>query len=127
MEPISIGEETNIQDGVIIHALGGTGVSIGPGSSVAHGAIIHGPCQIGANCFVGFNTVVYNATLGEGVVIMHQALVEEVSVPDGLYVPSMTAVRSEAEVGALTEAGPDVRAFVERVRLMNLRLVEAKR
>ena len=94
---------------------------------LSFGAAIHEPCEIGANCFVGFNTVVYNATLGDGVVIMPQTLVEGVTVPDGLYAPSMTAVRSEDEVGALTETGPDTRAFVEKVRATNVRFVEARR
>jgi carbonic anhydrase/acetyltransferase-like protein (isoleucine patch superfamily) len=56
--PIIIGSEANIQDGVVLHALGGTGVDIGPGTSVAHGAFIHGPCETGSGCIIGFNSVV---------------------------------------------------------------------
>jgi carbonic anhydrase len=66
VEAIVIESEVNIQDGVIIHALGGSPVRIGKGSSLAHGAVIHGPCSVGENCFVGFKTVVFKADLGQG-------------------------------------------------------------
>ena len=127
VKPIVIGDESNIQDGVIIHALGGTRVNIGRGSSVAHGAVVHGPCEIGANCFVGFNSVVYGASLGNGVVVMHQALVEGVVIPEGLYVPSLTAVRCQADVSRLMEVPPDVRDLVDKVRRTNIYLAETQR
>ena len=84
--PVIIGQHSNIQDCAVIHALGGTSVKIGPGTSIAHAAVIHGPCEIGPNSFVGFNSVVFKASLGDGVVVMHQALVEDVHVPAGMYV-----------------------------------------
>jgi hypothetical protein len=56
VEAIVIEAEVNIQDGVIIHALGGSPVRIGKGSSLAHGAVVHGPCKVGENCFIGFKT-----------------------------------------------------------------------
>ena len=122
--PIVVGEGINIQDGVVIHALGGTGVTIGVGTSIAHGAIVHGPCTLGTDCFVGFNAVVYNATLGDGVVVMHQVLVEGVAVPDGVHIPSMAAVRCEADVLRLEPVTTDVVTFAERVRLTNTRLAK---
>lgn len=66
VQPIVVCEGANVQDCVVIHALGGTGVRIGPGSSIAHAAIIHGPRKIGEGCFVGFNSAVFRATLGDG-------------------------------------------------------------
>ena len=47
VQSIEIGDECNIQDGVIVHALGGTHVTIGRQTSLAHGCIIHGPCTLG--------------------------------------------------------------------------------
>ncbi len=125
--PITIGAEANVQDGVILHALGGTGVTIGPGTSLAHGAVVHGPCSIGRGGFVGFNSVLFDATLGTRVVVMHAALVEGVSVPDDLYVPSMTAVCCQVDVRPLRPASPEELAFAARVRLTNTRLAEAGR
>lgn len=72
--PIVVGRGANVQDCVVVHALGGTQVKIGPGSSIAHPAVVHGPCEIGSNCFVGFNSVVFRSTLGDDVVVMHQSL-----------------------------------------------------
>ncbi|MFW6236718.1 MAG: gamma carbonic anhydrase family protein, partial [Desulfovibrionales bacterium] len=51
VKAIVVESEVNIQDGVIIHALGGSPVRIRNGASVAHGAVIHGPCEVGENCF----------------------------------------------------------------------------
>ncbi len=56
--PIRVGNETNIQDGVIVH---GTfekcGTSIGRRVSVGHGAILHG-CQIGDETLIGMGSLV---------------------------------------------------------------------
>lgn len=125
--PITIGAEANVQDGVILHALGGTGVAIGSGTSLAHGAVIHGPSSIGAGCFVGFNSVVFNATLGTNVIVMHGALVEGVSVPDGLCVPSMAAVCCQNDVRGLRPASPEELAFAARVHLTNTCLAKTGR
>ena len=44
VQPIMIEAESNIQDGVLIHSMGGASVRIGPKASIAHGVVIHGPC-----------------------------------------------------------------------------------
>ena len=64
MEPIVIGANSNIQDGVVIHSKAGAAVQIGENSSIAHRSIIHGPCVIGARVFVGFNSVLFNCKIG---------------------------------------------------------------
>jgi len=119
VQPIVVEENANIQDGVIVHALGGTGVRIGARSSVAHGAIVHGPCRIGEDCFVGFGSVVFKAELRDGVIVMHSALVEGVTIPSGRFVASKMAVRCEADVGALAIASEEFAAFARRVSQTN--------
>jgi carbonic anhydrase/acetyltransferase-like protein (isoleucine patch superfamily) len=123
--PITVGDQRNVQDQVVLHAVGGTRVDVAHGTSVAHGAVVHGPCKIGEGCFIGFNSVVFGATLGAGVVVCHQALVEGVTVPAGLCVPSMQAVCCQDDVPGLEPAGPDMSAFAEKVRQANLLLVDA--
>lgn len=76
VEPIFIESEVNIQDGVIIHALGGSPARIASGVTLAHGAVVHGPCDVGENCFIGFRSVVFKASLDRSVVI-------EQSMPGG--------------------------------------------
>jgi len=125
VEPIIVGEEANVQDCVVIHALGGTAVKIGPRSAIAHAAIIHGPCEIGTGCFVGFGAVVFKATLGNGVMVMHRALVEGVAVPSGLCVPSMAVVNSQQHVRSLAPATPEMASFAKEVVQTNKSLAEA--
>ncbi len=124
VEAIVIESEVNIQDGVIIHALGGSPVHIGNGVSLAHGSVIHGPCHVGNSCFVGFKSVVFKARIGEGVVIQHQALVEGVEIPDRMHVPSMAGVLTEADVQALKPVTAELSAFAEKVRKTNVFLAE---
>jgi carbonic anhydrase/acetyltransferase-like protein (isoleucine patch superfamily) len=124
--PVVVGPGANVQDGVIIHALGGTGVSIGAGTSVAHAAVIHGPCGIGEDCFVGFGSVVFGSDLGRGVAVMHRCLVEAVVVPAGRLVPSGAVVRGPDDVQVLTETDADTRSFMERVRRTNVELAKAQ-
>ncbi len=124
VEAIIIESKANIQDGVIIHALGGTPVRVGKGASLAHGAVVHGPCDVGENCFIGFKSVVFKSSLGPGVIVLHQALVEGVTIPEKMHVPSMTAVMTEADVHALQPASSELTAFADKVRKTNVFLAE---
>jgi len=119
ISPIVVHHHANVQDHAIVHALGGTGVTIGPRSSLAHAAIVHGPCQIGADCFIGFGSVVFSATLGDGVVVMHRALVEHATIASKLHLPSMMGVRNEEEAKQLTPATADMTTFASKVTKVN--------
>ena len=94
MEPIRIGRGSNIQDGVVIHSKSGAAVTIGARTSIAHRSIVHGPCQIGDEVFVGFNSVLFNCTVGSRSVIRHNSVLEGCSLPEGFHVPSTTSVHS---------------------------------
>jgi carbonic anhydrase/acetyltransferase-like protein (isoleucine patch superfamily) len=95
--PLYIGSNTNIQDGVILHGLVGRRIQVGGKSysvfigkevSVAHGTLIHGPCYIADNIFVGFNAIVYNAIVGKGSFISYNAVVTNgVQIPPIRFVP----------------------------------------
>ncbi|GAL34712.1 carbonic anhydrase gamma class [Vibrio maritimus] len=65
MEPITIKRDTNIQDGVVIHSKAGAAVTIGERSSIAHRSIIHGPCEVQDDVFIGFNSVVFDTVIGK--------------------------------------------------------------
>ena len=59
--PITIGENSNVQDNCVIHEK----TVVGKGCSIGHGAILHG-CTVGDNCVVGMGAIVLNgAVLGE--------------------------------------------------------------
>jgi carbonic anhydrase/acetyltransferase-like protein (isoleucine patch superfamily) len=61
-ESISIGPNTNIQDGAIIHADPGFPTTIGSNVSVGHQAVLHG-CTIGSTCLIGIQSVVLNGAI----------------------------------------------------------------
>ena len=119
--PIIIAAECNVQDGVIIHALAGTEVTVGPRTSLAHGAIVHGPCSLGAGCFVGFGAVVFKATVGPGVFIATRAVVEGVDVPANAFIPSCT-IASPDEVSQLAATDQPQREFMAEVVRTNIKL-----
>ena len=123
VKAIVVEAECNVQDGVIIHALAGTQVTIGRRTSLAHGAIVHGPCSLGERCFVGFGAVVFKAKVGPGVFIAARAVVEEVDVPANTFIPSFAFI-SQDRFGRLRKTNPHERGFMEEVVEVNLRLAE---
>ena len=58
-DAITIGNRTNIQDGVIIHVDSGTPVTVGEDNVVGHRAILHG-CSIGNNNLIGIGSMIMN-------------------------------------------------------------------
>ena len=97
---VTIGRQTNIQDGVIIHVDPESPVTIGDGVVVGHGAIIHA-CTVGDRSLVGMGAIVLNdAVIGKDCLIGAGALVTGGTViPDG-----MLALGSPAKIRrAVTE------------------------
>ena len=86
-EPITIGEGSNVQDGAIIHTDPGYACSIGKKVTVGHMAMLHG-CSIGDGSLIGIGSVVLNgAKIGKNCIIGSKALVTEgMDVPDGSMV-----------------------------------------
>ena len=86
-EPITIGEGSNVQDGAIIHTDPGYACNIGKKVTVGHMAMLHG-CSIGDGSLIGIGSVVLNgAKIGRNCIIGSKALVTEgMDVPDGSMV-----------------------------------------
>ncbi len=120
---IIIGSDCNIQDNVVIHSLTKSKVLIGSGTSIGHGSIIHGPCEIGERCFVGFGSVVFKSILGDDAMIMHRVLVEDAVVPKRGLVRSGTTVNG-IEGHIFAEVCSEMKDFSERVRNVNMRLAK---
>ena len=118
-QPIFIGAGSNVQDGVVVHALetfddghaieanlvhvGGRSyaVYVGPSVSIAHQAQIHGPAAIGENTFVGMQSLVFRAEVGPNCVLEPRALVMGVKVASGRYVPAGAVIRTQEQADAL--------------------------
>lgn len=86
-DTIIIGEDSNIQDGAVLHTDHGIKLKVGRGVTVGHKVMLHG-CEIGDYSLVGINAVVLNgAKIGKHCLIGANALVtENMDVPDGAVV-----------------------------------------
>lgn len=117
--PIIIGDECNIQDGVVFHGLEGSSIELGKRVSIAHGAVVHGPMKIGNDSFVGFNAVVHASTLGEKCFVAHGAVVIGVKLADGKFVPPATLVDTQYKADALGYIPDNLRYFNDEVIRVN--------
>lgn len=84
---ITIGEESNIQDGCVLHTDPGIPLTIGTGVTVGHMAMLHG-CTIGNNSLIGIKSVILNrAIIGKNCIIGANTLIPEgKTIPDGSLV-----------------------------------------
>lgn len=124
VKPIVIEAQCNVQDGVIIHALAGTSVKIGPRTSVTHGSIVHGPCILGEQCFIGFGATLYNIKAGNDVFVAARAIVQDVDLPAKTFVPPGSSAICPKQVSELGLIGASETKFMKKVVDANLKLVE---
>jgi carbonic anhydrase/acetyltransferase-like protein (isoleucine patch superfamily) len=84
---ITIGENSNIQDGSVLHSDDGVPLTIGKNVTVGHKVMLHG-CTIGDNSLIGINAVILNnAKIGKNCLIGANTLIPEGKViPDGSLV-----------------------------------------
>lgn len=121
---IIIMDNCNIQDRVIMHALEGTSVEVEENTSLTHGCIVHGPCKIGKNCFIGFNTVIFNAQLGNNVFIKNSAVIEGVNIPEERFVPNGSVIDSKDKVDVLELVTNELKLFSKKIVEANLDLLK---
>jgi len=105
-EAIEIGENSNVQDGAILHTDLGHPLTVGRGVTIGHRAVLHG-CTVGEGSLIGIGAIVLNgARIGRNCLVGAGALVTEgKSIPDGSLVigaPGRVArPLTEAEVAGL--------------------------
>ncbi len=86
-EPIIVGENSNVQDGSVLHTDMGAPLTIGKNVTVGHLAMLHG-CTIGDNSLVGIGAVILNhAKIGKNCIIGAKAL-----IPEGKEIPDNSLV-----------------------------------
>ena len=118
-QPIFIDDGSNLQDGVVIHALetieGGEEVSgnlvkvggnkyavhVGKNVSLAHQSHVHGPARVGDDTFIGMQALLFKAQVGSNCVVEPKALVMGVTVADGHYVPAGALITKQEQADAL--------------------------
>jgi carbonic anhydrase/acetyltransferase-like protein (isoleucine patch superfamily) len=86
-DPITIGRDTNIQDGSVLHSDPGEPLTIGDGVTVGHMVMLHS-CEIGDNTLIGIGSVVLGrARIGRNCLIGANTLITEgKEIPDGSLV-----------------------------------------
>ena len=83
---IIVGENSNVQDGTIVHAGQKTQTIIGKNVTIGHKAIIHG-CNIGDNCLIGMGSIVLDgAEIGELSMVGAGSLVTSKKFPSGVLI-----------------------------------------
>ncbi len=127
--PFYIGEGTNIQDGVVIHGLKQGrflgddqreySVWIGKETCITHMALIHGPAYVGNYCFIGFRSTIFNAKIGDGCIVMMHALIQDVEIPPGKYVPSGAVITNQQQADRLPDVQSSDKEFASHVVEIN--------
>ena len=118
-QPLHVGDESNVQDGVIIHALETEhngkpidanlvdadgkkyAVYVGRRVSLAHQVQIHGPAYVGDDTFVGMKVLVFKSRVGKGCVIEPGCVLMGVTVQENRYVPAGTTVAKQSDADNL--------------------------
>lgn len=124
-QPLHVGDESNVQDGVVIHALETEldgkpveknlvevdgkkyAVYVGKRVSLAHQVQIHGPAVVLDDTFVGMKVLVFKASVGKNCVVEPGAILMGVKVPDGRYVPAGSVIKRQLDADALPVITPD--------------------
>ena len=86
-DPITVGPDSNIQDGSVLHTDMGSPLTLGRGVTVGHKAMLHG-CEVGDYSLIGIGAVVLNGVkIGRNCIIGANALITEGKIiPDNSLV-----------------------------------------
>src|SRR3546814_10882943 len=86
-EPITIGENTNVQDGCVLHTDPGCPLTLGRNVTIGHMVMLHG-CEVADETLIGIGSVILNNTrIGRNCIIGANAfLAEGKEIPDNSVV-----------------------------------------
>lgn len=106
---ITIGDDTNIQDGAIIHCTYQRAkTTIGSKVSIAHNAIVHG-CTVEDNVLIGMGAIIMDdAVIGRGSVIAAGAVV----LPGTIVEPG--SIYAGLPAKRIKDVGEEMKAVIER-------------
>lgn len=93
LEPIVIGEATNVQDLTMVHVDHGLGCTIGRRVTIGHRCIVHA-CEVGDDALIGMGAVLLSGCkIGAGALVAAGAVVREgFEVPPGKVAAGVPAV-----------------------------------
>lgn len=117
-DDITVGSDTNVQDGAVLHADPGFPCRLGAGVTVGHGAVVHG-AAIGSGSLVGMGARVLNgAAIGKDCLVAAGALVPEgFEAPDRSLVVGVPAkVRRELSDDEVADLAVNAEEYVANAR-----------
>lgn len=92
-DTIIIDENSNIQEGSVLHIDKGTPLYVGKNVTIGHQVMLHG-CTIGEGSLIGMNaTILNNAVIGKNCIIGAGAL-----IPEGKVIPDNSVVVGVAKI-----------------------------
>ncbi|HJN53097.1 MAG: gamma carbonic anhydrase family protein [Pseudomonadales bacterium] len=124
---ITVGENSNVQDGAVLHADAGNPLTMGNGVIVGHQAMLHG-CTIGDGTLIGIQAVILEgAKIGKRCLIAANALIPEGrEIPDNsLVIGSPGKVVREVTEEQLEDMQRRAVEYVEKIQRYNSELVKA--
>ncbi|QBE64959.1 gamma carbonic anhydrase family protein [Pseudoduganella lutea] len=123
-ERITIGENSNVQEGTVMHTDMGYPLTIGRDVTIGHQVMLHG-CTIGDGALVGIQAVILNgAKIGKGCLVGAGALVTEgKEFPDNVLIigsPAKAVRELTADDVARLKGSAD--SYVQRAQLFKTNL-----
>jgi len=118
-DDLVLGERSNLQDNVVVHADPGFPAIIGAGVSVGHGAVVHG-CRIEDGCLIGMNATVLNrAVIGaQSLVAAGAVVLEDTVIPPRSLVAGVPAkVRRELTDDEVAALAHNADTYAARARI----------
>lgn len=139
--PFFIEKNSNIQDFVVLHGYttqhhgekipenlvtvpdkGEFSIYIDEHVTVGHGALIHGPCYIGKDTFIGFKSAIDAATIGSNVEIGAHAYIKKVKIPDNIAIAPNAVILKEEDIAKFEVERTNINRTVVHV---NMEMAEA--
>jgi len=117
-DTITIGENSQVQDGAVLHADPGFPLTIGRNVTVGHMVMLHG-CTIGDGCLIGIKSLIMNgAVIGKNCLVGANSLIAEgKTIPDGsLVLGSPGRVVRQLSVDEIARVNGTADHYVENFR-----------
>jgi len=114
-DTISIGRNSNVQEGSVLHVDPGTPLVIGQYVTVGHQAMLHG-CTIADGALIGMQAIVLNrARIGRNCLIGAGAIVpEDREIPDHSLVIGVGKIVRQLTAAEIRDMHQNAQSYVER-------------
>ena len=117
-EALTIGRDTNVQDGSVLHSDMGSPLTLGEGVTIGHQVMLHG-CTVGDNTLIGIQAVILNnARIGRNSIVGAGAVVTEgKEFPDNsLIIGAPAKVVRTLDEAAAAKLRQSAQHYVENAR-----------